>query len=329
MTCGVDVCVDDPLGTEPRGNMSVIDLTWCEEEGRSKKKRKRMDRTADKEDREEEKRENWQMQDKLIRLVRGMDKEVRKIAKIVSDNPNTKRELKDSSAMMRSMMSQMTTNEMYNMMRGRAAAVERMAQVEDAECQTDVSWGAKRDMATQTLENRTGKVKKAQIAEVDNYDDYARVRNLEWPEEVYVATIHEEGMILQADREYDVVVWDEGDVTSIQTKKVLNRYTELRDIEGEVAYLYLTTKREDAQGNYTTNERVIMRMRIGEDESEYINKLKEVRRRMEEKGRIKYPPTEDDRGEKFRRMVECVFASSNIKCNVWYKENKNGKYEGA
>ena len=63
---------------------------------------------------------NKKLQAKLIQLVKNMDKEVGRLAKIVADNQ--KREIKECSAAMRNMMSQMTTGEMYSVMRSRHPA---------------------------------------------------------------------------------------------------------------------------------------------------------------------------------------------------------------
>ena len=314
--------------TGPPSNMRIIDLTWDEEEGSSSKKRKRMNTETENKDKEDEWKREVDIQQKLIQLIKAMDKEVKKIGKIVTENPNTKRELKDSSAYMRSVMAKIMTNEAYNLMREQKNTKKTTASVNDAECQTDEAAGKTREMATQTIETITEedghrRVKSEEIRKVSNYEEFTRIRNYDWPEETYTASKHEEGLVTQAPKEYDIVVWDEGDAAGEQTKRAMRRYPELCDLEGETAYLYLTTKSENAQGILKTIEQVIMKYKTDDSEADCWKKLTEIRR-MEERHRTEvamYPPGEDARGKIFRKMVECVFVASKIKCSVWHKRS--------
>ena len=69
--------------SEPAGsNISFIDLTWCEEDGRSHK-RKRTDRPKDEE--QEELDADSKLQAKLLQVMKQLDKEARKLAKTVAD----------------------------------------------------------------------------------------------------------------------------------------------------------------------------------------------------------------------------------------------------
>ena len=59
------------------------------------------------------------LQAKLLQLMKQLDKEVRRLTKTVADNPNTKRVIKETSLVIRSLMSQATTTEMWTMMKTR------------------------------------------------------------------------------------------------------------------------------------------------------------------------------------------------------------------
>ena len=85
------------------------------------------------------------LQRKLISLITQLDKEARKVAKIIADNPNTKREIKESSLTTRSLLSQMTTTTMMSMLISRClsktddAASVAIIQMEDISCQVEVA----------------------------------------------------------------------------------------------------------------------------------------------------------------------------------------------
>ena len=172
------------------------------------------------------------------------------------ENLNTKREIKDSSAYTRSMMSKIKSNEAYKHMREQKISKERTASIKAIECQTEVAEGGTREITEEitTLEEDDRRVKCEHIREVSNYDDFSRIRDYDWPVEIYKTSKHEEGLVIRAPKDSDLVVWDEGDAAGEQTKRAMSRYVELRDLEGETASLYPTTKSENAQGRLWATE---------------------------------------------------------------------------
>ena len=137
------------------------------------------------------------LQAKFLRLMKQLDKEVRKLTETVADNPNTKRVIKETSLVIRSLMSQATTTEIWTMMktrdlqRGKEPEMEAMTGMKEVGCQVDMTIRIEnKEIGIQTEEAMTmeGKVRginEAQISETKTYEDFTRIRNLDWPEAVY------------------------------------------------------------------------------------------------------------------------------------------------
>ena len=331
-----------PVGEDTHDNVSVIDLTWDDTAAKSVKreasmKRKRIDLGSmaflsfmEEEDSTEKGSPTDKLKHKLRNLIRGIDKEARKLAKLVTDNPNTKREIKEVSAAMRSMTSQMTTDEMIAVMSGHSFTLQMGSEVNDAETQTVVTAARMTERATQTKQSRMaepadGKVRREYIAKVKDYEDFARIKGLAWAEEVFSSTSHEDAPITQAGKDNDLIVWDEGEVAAQQSKKIMDKYLELRELAGDKAYLHLCTKSEDADGNCRSREQTISKIRTDGTERDCFVKLTEARDRMLDRERTKiavYPPVGDDNGELFRKMTESIFAGTEIKCSVHYQHKR-------
>lgn len=114
-----------------------MDLTWDEEKRRSVK-RKRDEPSVQKG------KECSQDEDKrvsaVMKLIRSVEKEVRALGKVVRDNSNTKREIKDITQTLRSMTSRSVSTEMQAMLstmeKSIVQDIARMeSPVEDKACQ--------------------------------------------------------------------------------------------------------------------------------------------------------------------------------------------------
>ena len=62
---------------------------------------------------------NSKLQNKLLSLMKDIDWEVKKLVKIVSESQNTRRDIKDSCSTLRSLTSQMTTSDLYQLIENR------------------------------------------------------------------------------------------------------------------------------------------------------------------------------------------------------------------
>ena len=129
----------------------------------------------------------------------------------------------------------------------------------------------------------------------------------------------------QAGKEYDFVVWNEGTQAGVQTKKIVRKYQDLKEMKGKIIYLYLTTKKVDTQGNTTETDQVVTKIETGCSEDDCYQNLRQVRDFMIKNGRkcvALYPPGFDNRGDILRKMAECVFVNTEIKCCVYYSRGR-------
>ena len=203
--------------------------------------------------------------------------------------------------------------------------------MEDVPCQTDCTGEKKteyppetrtecKDIAVQTEYI----LEKAQIREVTTYEDFMRIKNFTWPEAVYESTKHEEGSVLQLPKEYDLIMWNEGDAN----KKSLQRNQELQELKGEITHLYLSTKSEDSLGKQKVSEQVITKLETDGSEKDCFRKLTFAKQKIQTRGckRVAmYPPGDDSRGDIFRTMVECIFVNSGVQCCVCYNKKRRGR----
>ena len=316
-------------GVEVPSNISIIDLTWNEEEGRSRKKRKRFDASAVIEEQDDENKTTVSLSKKLIHLMNKVEEEARKLSKLVGQNPNTKREIKEVSAAIRSIASQITTNEMVRLVRGSGGApsVEEAVQVtQESACQTELAGAVgTKDTGTQTEESRVleptdGKVEKLCIRKAREYADYMRLKNLSWPEDVYT-TRRVDGSV-EENTESDILVWNEQPTNSGQTAELFRRFEDIRKAKGDRAVVFLTAKTMDFEGRETVRDQTLLKLSVDGTERDCFEKLKQTREFLRRRGRVKvalYPPGGSHRGYIFRKMVECAFGGSDIECTVYYR----------
>src|SRR5699024_10575211 len=91
-------CIPE-ASTPKRPNLGVIDLTWDDELGRSmKRKREKIDDT--KREGDEEGEEQDRLYKRFNELLKKMEEQHAKLARIVNENANTKREIKDTISTM-------------------------------------------------------------------------------------------------------------------------------------------------------------------------------------------------------------------------------------
>ena len=318
-------------------NVGHTDHTGDEADVRSKKKkRKRNETSTTTEITEEDLEASTKLQEKLTNLMEQMDKEVRKLAKTIAEHPNTKKEIKETAALMRSIMSQMTTKEMRSIMRTQgpqrpsAPGKEATVAAKDAGCQTAGASGAakpeSREAASQTdsitKEERDIKVTKEQVSAVTSYEEYRKLKKYEWPEEVYTVK-HAEG--IEPPPSHDLVAWDEGTKRSRQTRYITNKYPDLKDLAGKITYVHLTTKKVNAEGKVDVAERILTKIETDGTEEDCYDNLVEVKNFMVKNGRTTvalYPPIDERNGDTFGNMLECVFGSTSIKCTAYYTKER-------
>ena len=143
--------------TSTEGNVGIIDLTW-DDEVEHPHKRKRTDDTGGELEGEPEGTEG--AQDKLVKLLKTVDLEARRLAKLVALCPSTKREIRESAAAIRYMTAQLATKEMAALARGEKTGDKKEEAMETSDA-TPKEGTAKQRQARQeflgtTLHRRKG-----------------------------------------------------------------------------------------------------------------------------------------------------------------------------
>lgn len=197
----------------PSRNMAFVDLTWDQEQGRSSKRKRpsdsvdpvnRREKTDDKEDVDEDLGRDDKMRNLLRKVIHKMDKASRELSKLIKENPNTKREIKEVGAQIRSLSSTLETEEIQELLRkiGRDTVVENK----------DVM-RATNTIGIQTMEegelrkhNKMEEIEKAITGK--DPATYEKAMGMEWPKEMYKNTVFHE-------RE---TAWDEGNLLVIIEK---------------------------------------------------------------------------------------------------------------
>ena len=320
------------------GNIRIIDLTWDDEVDHPHKRKRVDDASVEIRDKEED---TAGTQGKWAKLLELVDLEARRLAKLVSLCPNTKKEIKESVAALRYMTSRLTSEEMTELRNEeQTKSKDKGADTAEAGCQVDTldegtaenksetrkdeSTQTERDTKPENKEERTLKMK-TKIKETNTLEGLKIITNQDWPDEVYTATRHINGSVLQKDREADLVIWDEGEAAGLQTRAAVKKYEELRELKGEMAHLLLSTTTVDATGQRTPKERAITRLQTDGSNEDCFLKLTMVKNNLKERGSKSvavYPPVGDERGDAFRKIAECVFAGTGVTCWVCYNNKK-------
>ena len=166
------------------------------------------------------------------------------------------------------------------------------------------------------------KTTREQIEKVGDIQDYFRVKDLDWPNEVY-RTRHSESPIVETENDIDLLVWEEIPKLSKQTEDTFKRHRELTTAKGEGAYVILKSEILNDEGEVTKTERMITKMTTNGTEQDCYEKLEILRNKMSERGRKRvalYPPGGDHNGPVFRKMAECVLGKiKDIECTIYYQ----------
>ena len=271
----------------------------------------------------------------LIKRVKG---EVKKLAAIVSANQNTRRDIKEVVAVLMNLVAQMTTSEANEQLAGLRRRNQEKKTADTSEVTTQTTDGSaerreKKNQMTQTEDSRrkvVNEVTRQQVIEAQGVEDYCKLKGLEWQSGAYVSR-HVNGSIADAEHTADLLVWEESPKISPQSEELLKRYKELEKTKGKQAAVYLRTRTEDFEGEGTESEQILLKLSTDSTESDCFRKLvyaREFMRKRERKNIAMYPPKGNHLGPDFRKMVECAFGHTDIKCTVHYW-NPGGKNKGA
>ncbi|KAF5284712.1 hypothetical protein FQR65_LT13414 [Abscondita terminalis] len=167
--------------TTPRtADSRYMVLEWVDQNNQSNKKRRRADTDITPDTTKLNKRT---MREKLITLLNKVDKETLQLYKMCMDNNNTKREIKDTAAILRSLMSQLMTREMQTEIA--TIGNEETPKTEEKKEFSGTCTRCKKDI--QAEDNLKDKIKQM-LDEATTFEEYWTAASTKWPEGVFSTT---------------------------------------------------------------------------------------------------------------------------------------------
>ena len=127
------------------------------------------------------------------------------------------------------------------------------------------------------------------------------------------------------------MVWDEGKNRGEQSKRLMDKFRELNEMTGKTAYLYITTKRIDNDGNKIERGQILTKIGTDGSDRDCYENLMRMKDFMINNGRNSvalYPPGDGRRGDTFRKMVEWIFGDSSMNCCVYQSNSKKEMNQG-
>lgn len=204
-------------GEEAAKHVGLVDLYWDDTSGRSVKRSRRDSLPEEPMSRDAE----TLKRNKIREIVQKIDKESRTLSKLVTDNPNTKKEIKESVKALRSLASQINTNEMQALTcpcrgtsgdRVNGAMEEELAILREElrvikenqgkEALTKCS-GCREASKKEIKDREAARHITARFGEGTDLEEFKRLIKEEWPERVYIQTKTELGTANRAKKGSD------------------------------------------------------------------------------------------------------------------------------
>lgn len=258
----------------PSTDAEILDLTWDDTEGRSTKRRREEGAVKD-ETVEREHKVSWDMDTArmLKTTISGVIKEVTKLVKLTGDHPNTKVEIKEATASLRTLSNKLANEkvkeiikmmETTSSMRLQTAPLEVMRKSRSTATQTTntciVDCGAQVNLDC-SLENRLEIQRRdenltqdlmTRIVEATDVDEVCELIGKRWPAAVYRVTEVGVGNPLE-EAEGDLIIYYGDEEKDKGLKKGFERrFPDLQhigpDINGEVGAITQITKFQTEEG---------------------------------------------------------------------------------
>lgn len=106
------------------------------------------------------------------------------------------------------------------------------------------------------------------------------------------------------------------------------KFKELKELEGRIAHIIVSMKTISKAGNLCARDKWVTRLEIANNKRDWFDALYMLKTDLEGKGQTKialYPPCSDPRGLTTRKIAECIFRQSGIKCLIYIKAAKEDK----
>lgn len=228
----------------------------------------------------------------IRKIIRSLDTEVRKVA-VIAKERNTKREIKESSLKLRSLLSQLMTNEVQELLQklGKTTSMSPEEVLVSKEKDGDEEREEKKNKATKNASTQTDSLPQEdlpkQIKLTNSFEDYRKINHQRWPEKVFKSSFIVRGSPLQISKDSDALILEEiGEGDQIVEKDGISKayeklYPGIADMEGKLSVLTIITKAENRLGESIENSKFVFRAELDNSQEDWFNCLKEVRRRME------------------------------------------------
>lgn len=309
--------------SSPTANISVLDLTWDEEEARSVK-RMREDAASTETGYEDAYSINAKLAFTVRETLKKIDTETRSPAEHARER-NTKKEIKEISSHLRSLLSVITSSQVQQLLQRLGKTVgegETKDKGVEASTQTDKKILAEMGSQTGVDDFVTGE----DLKNINSYEDFTKLRNKRWRDKIYERAFITEGSPLYANKNADLVmIVEDFDRPSKEknlgiTKKLEERYPDLSLADGKLRQVEVKTKVVGSDGSVMERNQFVNRLELEGTEIDWFDSLKRLRNWAVKMKRLKlvlYPPTFDYSGQKTRDMLECLFRDTEIKCLIY------------
>lgn len=255
----------------------------------------------------------------LIENLNAIYQNCKEMERVISENVNTKREIKETAAKLRRNCEAIKGNAVKDWLE-RHRWIRAETPTYEVDAQRDGNWG-KMDVACQTdnIENGNQWVN---LSIIDTAEKFEEVAKVEWSEEMYQNTEITVGNPLN-DNECTKVVFREPDDKhmdkSIQ-KLFKERYPKLREIKNDIGIIERETKIRNTEGSRQLRQKVVLLEIDGttKDLWEKMTQLKEetVNEEVIEIHQIRCIPLKT-----LGKMTECIFHKTKV--NI-YTNDKGG-----
>ncbi|CAG9759606.1 unnamed protein product [Ceutorhynchus assimilis] len=262
-----------------------------------------------------------QSAEELNTTMELIQKQIGILSKIVNENDNTKKEIKEISRKLqrygetlkkpriREWMQRQNGEKINETM----ATVNIHAQhIEKVEC---------REIGTQTMDDEIVD-DESKISECDTYQKWEEMANKNWSEEVYTNTEMKVGSPMDTKDQTTKVVWvgpTELNMEKGIQKIFRDKFPELLEIQEEFGTLEQENKIKTCNTGQTT-KRKIVKITHNDTEEEIYRRLSILKKEGEDEPWIGTHQLENIDTERFRKMVEAAFHGSSTKVMIYTKE---------
>lgn len=243
----------------------------------------------------------------ICETIKSLINNSKDMEKYITENSNTKREIKETSANIRRNIEVLKSSVIKNWLEEHRWVSPKIPTY-DVDVQTDPKFG-KEDVACQTDLTDLSQAKKyIDIQYYDTFEKFNDTIDQDWDEETFTRTeIITGNPVHDKEAAVKTVLVEENDTgmeNSIQ-RQFRDRYPDLRDIEGDMGVLEQVLRRTQAE---TPRRLKIIKLKMGKDLGEFWSKLQLLKNETMGEEHISIHQTRSIPLNTLRKMTECVFS---------------------